>query len=68
MSLDRGLRERVERAIADGRKKLDRGARDVSRMATSSAEEVAKQLARARVAGEQAAARRGTSEDSTRGG
>ena len=52
-------RERVERAITAGRKKLAQGAKDVSSMATSGAEEVGKQLARARVAGEKAMAQRG---------
>ena len=59
MSSHRGPRERAERAISGGRKKLAQGARDVSNMATSSAGEVAKQLARARMAGEKAVAKRG---------
>jgi uncharacterized protein (DUF697 family)/GTP-binding protein EngB required for normal cell division len=37
--------------VSDGRKKLARGAKDLSSMATSGAEEVAKQLARARIPG-----------------
>jgi uncharacterized protein (DUF697 family)/GTP-binding protein EngB required for normal cell division len=56
---NRGLRERLEGAISDGGKKLAQGARDVSRMATGSAEEVAKQLARARIAGGKTVAKRG---------
>ncbi len=59
MSSNRGRRERVERAISDSRKKLARGARDVSSIAASSAEEVAKQLARARVASGKAVAKHG---------
>ena len=59
MSSNRGPKERVERAIGDGRKRFAQGARDVSNMATSSAEEVAKQLARARVTGGKAVAKRG---------
>ena len=54
MSSDRGPRERVERAVSDGRKKLAQGAKDLSSMATSGAEEVAKQLARARIPGKNA--------------
>jgi uncharacterized protein (DUF697 family)/GTP-binding protein EngB required for normal cell division len=56
---ERGSRQWVERAISDGGKKLAQGARDVSSMATSGAEEVAKQLARARLAGGKVAAKRG---------
>jgi uncharacterized protein (DUF697 family)/GTP-binding protein EngB required for normal cell division len=51
VSSDRGPRERVERAVSDGRKKLAQGAKDLSSMATSGAGEIAKQLARARIAG-----------------
>ncbi|MBV9536279.1 MAG: 50S ribosome-binding GTPase [Solirubrobacterales bacterium] len=57
---NRGPRERAERAISDGRKKLAQGARDVSSVATSSAEEVAKQLVRARIAGGKAVAKHGS--------
>jgi uncharacterized protein (DUF697 family)/GTP-binding protein EngB required for normal cell division len=46
--------------MSEGRKKLAQGARDVSSVATSSAEEVVKQLARARVAGGKAVAKRGS--------
>lgn len=60
MSSHRDRRERVERAVSEGRKKLARGARDISSVATSSAEEVAKQLARARVASGKAVAKRGS--------
>lgn len=59
MSSDRGRKERVERAVSDGRKKLARGAKDLSSMATSGAEELAKQLARARIAGGKTGSKRG---------
>ncbi len=48
--------------MSEGRKRLAQGARDVSSAATGSAEEVAKQLARARVASGKAVARRGSRE------
>jgi uncharacterized protein (DUF697 family)/GTP-binding protein EngB required for normal cell division len=46
--------------MIEGRKKLAQGARDISSVATSSAEEVVKQLARVRVAGGKAVAKRGS--------
>jgi uncharacterized protein (DUF697 family)/GTP-binding protein EngB required for normal cell division len=45
--------------VSDGRKKLAQGAKDLSSMATSGAEEVAKQLARARIAGAKGLSKRG---------
>ncbi len=54
-----GPRERAERALSSGRERLAQGAKDLSGFATSGAGEVAKQLARARLAGRKAGGNRG---------
>ena len=59
MASNRRRTERLGRAVNDGGKKLARRAKDLSSMATSSAEEIAKQLARARIAGGKKGAKRG---------
>ena len=59
MTSNRERRERVGQTVIDGRKKLAQGAKDLSSMASSGAEEIAKQLARARIAGRKAADTRG---------
>jgi uncharacterized protein (DUF697 family)/GTP-binding protein EngB required for normal cell division len=59
MPSTRGPRERVARAVTTSRQKLADGAKDLSSIATNSAEEIAKQLARARIGGGSAGSDRG---------